>query len=67
MAEHTLTKEADVPASAIYSTLFEHEVEAGKSILYGSIAPENILLQEEVPAGKVWTVKVHLMVSEEDA
>ena len=67
MAEYTLTKEADVPASAIYTTLFEHEAEAGKFVIYGTMAPENILLEEEVPAGKVWTVKVHLWISEEDA
>ena len=67
MAEFTLTKEADVPASAIYTALFDHEAASGKFVIYGTMSPENILLEEEVPAGKVWKVKVHLWISEEDA
>ena len=67
MAEYELEADRIVAASTNYQVLFEHDVAAGKSVLYGTISPEDIMLQELVPAGKSWTVKVLIQVVETDA
>ena len=59
---------SDLPARSVYvSSGDEVEIPAGKTLKIETSPRGQDILEVEVPAGKVWTVRFNLVVDESDA